>query len=292
MNRIIGIVLICTIYSMLSCNSQNSIEISTILTESKKEVKRNIDSANFYFDHVIVEHNNGAANDLLLKMYGNKIEQIETNIDQVLERLNMLGKEEKITQQEYEAWLKEIDLSSVMEKHEKIRKMGVDFNQLPVTNFYKLGQLYVDSINNFSMNFPNDWIVLNNYQDYTLMSSGPINEDISSKMKREGGFGLSISVFKKSVSTKEYYQGNLKSIKQEYKDIKILEERDIDLNGIPAIYVAHQCTINDMLITSIQVYFFNDNKGYVLNGSATSEDFEQYRDLYIEIARTFSLSGK
>lgn len=276
----------------ISCSSQTNQETELILKETKKKITSYIDSANHYFDLVIADHNKGIDNSEIERKYSKEIERFETKIDQVLNKPNELGKQGKLTQSEYNKWMNEIDFSSTIEKNKKVKSWGIDFNRLPVTNKYKLEQQYIDSNNGFTMSFPNNWTILDSYQDYTLMGAGPISIDTSSQMERQGGFGLDISVLKQDYSTIEYYQGNLTSIKKAYLDLKIIEEKSINLNGIQAKYIAHQCTVEGKPFTSIQVYFTYNKKGYVLNGTAISEEFERYRDLYIEIARTFKITKK
>ena len=281
---LIGILAIFT-----SCSSQNEQEAKILLKKLKKEIHIDIDSSNYYFDLVIKGHNEGTKNQILIEQYGRKIEQLETRIDQTIKKSNQLSQTAKLSNQEYELWIKEIDINSIMKKHQVIKSFGIDFEKLSITEHHELSQTYSDTKNNFTMGFPNDWEVMNNYQDYTLMAKGPIIVDDSGNIEIKGGFGLNITSYNKNFTPLQYYEGNLKSIIRAYPDLKILEEKNINLNGIPAKYVAHQCTVNGTLMTSIQVYFFNSNKGYVLNGTATSESFEIYRNLYIEIAKTFKL---
>lgn len=276
----------------MSCSSQSNQEKKLVLTETKNEIKTHIDSANYYYDLVISGHNQGMSNSTLIKKYGRRIEKIETEIDQALEKINKLGKEGKLTEREYEDWKKEFDLSLVMEKHKKVKNWGIDFTELPITNSYSLTQSYNDSINHFTINFPADWTIMPNYNQFTLMGAGPLKTDSLTPMKRDGGFGLDINKYDREVTTDEYYNGNLNSIKKGYTKFKILEEKNINLNGISAKYVAHQALVNGKEIVSIQIYFTKSKSGYILNGSATSESYESYRDLYIEISRTFRLNNK
>jgi hypothetical protein len=281
---LIGILAIFT-----SCSSQNDQKAKVLLKKSKEEIQIDIDSANYYFDLVIKEHNEGIKNDILIEQYGLKIEHLETRIDQTLKKSSQLSQTAKLSKEEYEIWIKDIEINSIMKKYQLIKSWGIDFEQLTVTKHHELVQTYSDTKNNFSMKFPGNWEVMNDYQDYTLMATGPIIVDDSGKLEIKGGFGLSISPFDKKFTSYQYYEGNLKSILKAYPELKILEEKDLNLDGIPAKYVAHQCSLNNKLMTSIQVYFFKSNKGYVLNGTARSENFEKYRDLYIEIAKSFKL---
>jgi hypothetical protein len=176
-----------------------------------------------------------------------------------------------------------IKTKSYSKENDKIVKIKFD------TTGIELSQVYYDSINNFTIRYPEEWILMENYQKFTLMGSGPVLIDEKTKMTRDGGFGLDIKSYDETFTNTSFYEGNLKSIRETVIDFKIIEEKTINLNGIKAKYVSHKCIYNETPVTSIQVYFFNDQKGYVLNGTATSEEFTKYRDLYISIALSFKL---
>lgn len=273
----------------ISCGPKTDPQVKFILEETEKEIKGYLDSVNHYFDLVITDHNKGISNSEIEKKYSRKIELLETKIDQAVRKPSLPGNAGKLSAKEYEKWVKGIDLSSFKEKHDKIMSLNINFDRLPVTRNYELKQHYSDSINHFSMSFPNNWTVLNNYQDYILIGTGPIGEDTSMQTKDRGGFGLDIGELGRHYSSTEYYNGNLKNLKASCSDLEIIEKKSIDLNGIDAEYVAFRCTMSEKSMTSVQVYFTNNTRGYVLSGTTLTEDFENSRNLYIEIARTFRI---
>lgn len=275
-----------------SCSSQLNEETSLILNETKTEINNYLDSTNYFLDLAITDHEKGINNSEIEKKYNKKIMRLESKISEALEKPNQLGRERKLTQREYEKWMNGIELTLVVDKIKKIKSLGIDINKLVITNNYDLKQHHVDSTNHFSLSFPENWTITNDFQGNTLMGLGPLNNDTSSQMKRQGGFGLNISKLKKDISTSDYYRSNISALKRDYPDFRIIEETTIILNGIQTKYIAHQCTEENMLITSIQFYFTSEKLGYVLNGSVVGEDIEKYRELYVEIARTFRLSEK
>lgn len=160
---------------------------------------------------------------------------------------------------------------------------------LPLTTSYSLEQVYTDPNNHFSMNFPKDWTIMDNYPNFALMAVGPVANDSSSKIARRGGFGIVIEQLEKPVSLEDYYGGNIENIRHSNPDFKIFEENKMELNGIPALYIYHQYTANGIYISSVQVYLIHNKKAYILNGSATDRDFMKYHDLYIGISKSFKL---
>lgn len=162
-------------------------------------------------------------------------------------------------------------------------------NKLPETHNYQLTQKYTDDTNNFSIQLPENWETHPKYDGNVLMANGPFLTNSQTQMTRAGAFAIRIVEMPIAHSTEVFYNGNLNPIKEEYKDFRIIEEYDIDINGISAKYISHSLTVNEIPATNVQIYFCKDKRGFILNGSAVTEDFATYRDLYIEIASTFML---
>ena len=271
--------------------SQNRVNVDAVLVESKAIMEMNVDSANFYLDMALEDYKIGVQPVELYNRYSRKVESFETGIDQALNEPNQLLENQIIDEETFKKWISTIDISSLVDKSKFLRENGVDFSTLPKTGNYNLSQVYIDSLNEFSLRFPESWTVMGNYQDYTMMAAGPITND-SSAMYRDGGFGLDVADLDEKLSSTEYYKGNLNGITDTYPDLQILEEKDITLAGQTAKYVAHACTVNGNPVISIQVYFTKGKKGYVLNGTAFQNEFDKYRELYIEIARTLEFKTK
>lgn len=171
-------------------------------------------------------------------------------------------------------------------------KIRYNHPELPKTHHHVLEQVYTDSINNFSIKFPKGWTFSNNTNKYTLIAAGPILLNNSkNKMVRDGGFVIDIKKFDEIPSVESYYLGNIEEISKTYSDFYTLEENSIFIDGVRGLYTEHQCKVSKLPIKSVQVYFIHKNKGYILSGTATTEKFEKYRDLYIEIARSFKFKN-
>lgn len=160
-------------------------------------------------------------------------------------------------------------------------------NKLSETHNYQLTQKYTDDTNHFTIQLPENWETHPKYDGNVLMANGPFLTSSKTQMTRAGAFAINIVEMPIAHSTEIFYNGNLDPIKEEYKDFRIIEEYDIDISGITAKYISHSLTVNKIPVTNIQIYFCKGKKGYILNGSAVTEDFANYRDLYTEIARTF-----
>lgn len=286
-NNISTIILISIIIiiSLTSCSSKSVDKLEW----KKKEIQTYFDSANFYMDKILADSKNGIPKDKIRNSYGRKLKKFQAKINQALKDANTIGNEMKISNKDYENWMNSFDTKALKEKNSELIIAGIDLSKLPETNNYQLSQKYIDDKNSFTIQIPQDWQAFPNYQGQTLMTAGAITDSTKTDMKRAGGFGVSITDLNKEYSNETFYYRNLDPIKKEYKDFDIIEEYDIDINGIPAKYISYSVTVKSKLVTSIQVYFCKGLKGYILNGTALGDSFETYRDLYIQIARTFTL---
>ena len=119
------------------------------------------------------------------------------------------------------------------------------------------------------------------------MGTGSYTMNENLEMLNRGGFDIKIRTLEKDYSYKTWLKGNLPSIKKEYADYKIKNEYEIETNGVPAICIYSVMTVNDVSLSSFQLYFTNEKTGYILSASAKTESFDLYQELFVEIAWTF-----
>ena len=281
MKNVILIVLIILISS--SCSNKES---QFVLNKTESEIRSSLDSSNYYFDLVISEHNNGVDNVTLHKKYDGNICRLERSIAASLEKVNILGKEGKLTNQERDDWIKKINIDQIKRKYETIKTFGIDFSQPLETDYFSLPQSYSDKNNNFSINFPSEWLIVPGYNQFTLMATGPLLID-SSRIITNVAFGVDIENQKESYSVEIYYKGNLSTIKKTANSFELLDEKDINIDGIRAKYVAFKFINKDISMITVQIYVMKNKKGYILNGSAPADSYGTSRYLFTEIARTF-----
>jgi len=289
MNKAISIVLFFGI--SCSCFSQIDKETQLILNETKSEIYRCLDSSNYYFDLVISEHNKGVDNETLIRKYSSSIDFWERRINDVLDNVNRLGLNGYLTQEQADDWLKDIYIKPAKQKAklEKIKRFGIDFSEVPFTHYYSLNGLYSDSLNRFSIQFPEDWITMPNYNPYTLMAKGPVLIDTITGLSVDAVFIVNVNEKASDFTTEQYYLGNLKSMKKSSYSFKILTEKDINIDGIPAKYVACEISNKGITMASIQIYFTTNTKTYILSGSGPVYYWDTLKYLFAEISRTFKI---
>ncbi|TAE00383.1 MAG: hypothetical protein EAZ97_06125 [Bacteroidetes bacterium] len=280
--NILSIIFLCSL--SISCFSQINQEARENLAKIKLNLQTQLDSSIYYFDLIIKEHNQGVGKSILIKKYAQKIEEAETSIDQTVEKANDVAQESNLSEEEYENWIKGINFNQISVKYQEIKVLGFDFKGLPITQEYPLSQLYQDSINRFSIHFPDNWEIVEDDR-FTLV----VHSNYLANKEKMAGFGIDINEMSKNFSTEQYYHGNMKSINKAYQNLKITEEEDINLNGMLVKYVVYQYSMNEKKLKCMQFFFTKDKKGYVINGTSANNVFDTYRSLFIEIARSFKL---
>ena len=213
----------------------------------------------------------------------------------------LLSKVKQLPPGTYERWLGSFNLKQLAEKNKKLTEIGIDLKYVPAGNFgavapksnlginVQLEQLYESPASKVSINLPKDWQVTEKKLETvtTILAAGPASDN--NAMTRKGAVEINIIEFDKDFTNEDFYNGNIASVKTRSKDFKMMQEPELDLSGIPSKCAIFSCSNNGVSITSIQVYFFMNRKGYIINGMSGSDHFSDYKDLYLSIIKTFRL---
>ncbi len=271
------------------------------LVQAKPGLNAYIDSADLYCDRLLVEYSAGTKKEVLAAAYGPKIKFYENSINQAFDRANILAVQKKLKPGVYERWLDGFNLKQLADKNKRLLSIGIDLASIPAADIVPntpvaaadtahnaLGQIYADKKNTFTLNLPKDWLANEKEQEgMTIIVAGPANNTAM----RNGAIGVNVMDYDKDLSSSDFYYGNIGLIKNNSKDFKLLQETDLDLSGIPAKCAIFSCINNGIPITSIQAYFFQNRKGYILNGTSASDHFNEYQSLYIAIIKSFRMRG-
>ena len=108
-------------------------------------------------------------------------------------------------------------------------------------------------------------------------------------MTRDGAVMLSIVNFDKDFTTADFYSSNIATVKNESKDFAMIQESDLDINDVSTKCAIFSCDNGGIATTSIQVYFFRNKKGYIINGTSAGSRFNDYKSLYLSIIKSIRL---
>lgn len=145
---------------------------------------------------------------------------------------------------------------------------------------------YDDLITGFSIKYPPDWERAQHIDEsITFIAPKESNSDI---------FPAGLGIFRKvasNVSLSYITQTQLKTLKNLYPDINILESFDTTFAGHPAHKIVFTATDNTShLRKAMQIWFKTDTKTYLITYKADVEKFPQYLPTIEKMLNSFYTS--
>jgi hypothetical protein len=288
-----------------SCNSDtNSEEHGTddFLAQAKPGLDAYIDSASMYCDKLLTEYRAGTNKELLATEYGPKIKYYENSINEALDKANIIRVQKKLLPGVYERWLSSLNLEQLADKNKKLRSIGIDLSNIAADNNIAIAprtvadssksilpQTYSDKKDSFILNLPKDWTITEKEQEgMRVIIASPANNIGAGS---NASFEVNIMDYTDQLSTEDFYNGNIAMIQNNSKDFKLLRETEIDIYGVVSKCAVFSCIKNNVSITSLQIFFFQNKKGYILNGTSTSDYFNEYSNLYVAIIKSFRMQN-
>ena len=147
-------------------------------------------------------------------------------------------------------------------------------------------KIYVDTENNFSISYPNDWEVPPFYvggafSAAALEENEPVAIVTVSSPITGVLFGLSTRDFFESIVRPE-------EAPEGYKRISVEE---MEINGIPAIRHIYTTPEDNKTIKHMEFWLKKDTVAFVIMCSSPVEHFEKYAKTFGQIAATFKIIG-
>lgn len=182
-------------------------------------------------------------------------------------------------------------LGELDEKKNIEERLEILKKNLPVIESINKLKRYRNKIFDFSVLLPEDWILKENVAGFSLVALNKLEEP-------EFGFreNISIAVFKSSPdeSLEHHEKLNLASMKKNLKNLEILQQEDIEINGLKAKMVVYSCSYpySDTEIIEGQEVLFFTKKGdtlYIIKGCAKQSDFDAYFILFKKIGYSLEI---
>jgi hypothetical protein len=132
----------------------------------------------------------------------------------------------------------------------------------------------------WSASMPRGW------EDRTMVTLvGPISED---------GFASNIVVTREKLedatTVEEYAQVQADLMREEIDGVELMDERSIEISGLPAFQRLQRFAIDDQIVQQVQTFIMGDNIIYAITGSSSVEDFNASIPAFKKFVETFELS--
>lgn len=87
---------------------------------------------------------------------------------------------------------------------------------------------------------------------------------------------------------KEYWEKNLDSYKNTFKDLTVTKEEEIKISDIDGYYVEYTAKVTDKEYKFGQAMVFNMNRVYIITYTAETEAFAKRLPVFTDVINTFS----
>lgn len=89
----------------------------------------------------------------------------------------------------------------------------------------------------------------------------------------------------KEYTLDEYYNANLQGLTQNIVNFNLVEQKNVDLNGVPAMRIEYTWG-DSSKVTTYQFIFVKGDKGFVVTFTATPDTFAKYQPIFDKIANS------
>jgi hypothetical protein len=132
----------------------------------------------------------------------------------------------------------------------------------------------------WSASMPEGW------EDRTMVTLvGPVSED---------GFASNIVVTRErledATTVEEYAQVQADLMREEIEGVELMDERSIEISGLPAFQRLQRFAIDDQVVQQVQTFIMGDDVIYAITGSSSVEDFNASIPAFKKFVETFELS--
>jgi hypothetical protein len=124
------------------------------------------------------------------------------------------------------------------------------------------------------------------WEDRTMATLvGPVSDD---------GFASNIVVTREKLedatTVEEYAKIQADLMREEIDGVELMDERSIEINGLPAFQRLQRFAIDDQVVQQVQTFIMGDNVIYAITGSASVEDFNGSIPAFKKFVESFELS--
>ncbi len=142
---------------------------------------------------------------------------------------------------------------------------------------------YINNKDKFSIQFPNNWEIKENYYGTNVMALSPLENN-------EDNFRENLNVVVETIparmSLEDYFSLSVKNLHQlnNFND-EFSGYDEFDNTKVKWLYYTHELANYKLKVVLYQLV--KDGKGYSITATAKAEDFDKYKDQFQNSASTF-----
>ncbi len=143
---------------------------------------------------------------------------------------------------------------------------------------------YVNKKDNFSIEFPPDWEIKENYYGTTVMALSSLENENDNFREN---VNVVVEVIPDGTSLNDYFSASVSNLKQlnNFND-EFSGYDEFNNNKTKWLYYSHEMGTYKLKVILYQ--FINGNKAYSITCTAKEEDFEKFKKQFKDAASTFN----
>ncbi len=146
--------------------------------------------------------------------------------------------------------------------------------------------LFSNPEDGYSIVFPKDWQTQANYLGTSVFStspqSGPL-DDVSENIN------IVAEKFTTPITSDQYFQANLTSMKRILKNLNILESAPVNVGGFTAVRAVITHDVNHRTQKNISYFLATGGRAYVITCSAEPQTFDAFKNVFDSVVATFKM---
>lgn len=161
-----------------------------------------------------------------------------------------------------------------------------EFNIINAQQFNTVAPFYtyVNQLNHFSLSFPSYWERNEGRMGTIVMALSPLESQMDTFRENVNVVNETLS---QPMNVEQYFQANLPSMQSMLQNFSIVEVGSGVINGFQTKWMVYQHSMNNMNLKAIVYFFVYNNFGYCITLTSLVDQFDRFRNLFVQIANTF-----
>jgi len=155
--------------------------------------------------------------------------------------------------------------------------------------FAKSNQVYNDPINNISMEYPEDWTVIE-LEDSQIRAMFVPSVQISDEVFRAIAM-VGVENLPPEMDLFDYSEIIVQTFQATIEDFDIIESYETALDQIPAQKLKFSARSEGIPVVGTAIWTIKDSKGYFILFMSTPKDFREYSEIARSMEESFQING-
>lgn len=145
---------------------------------------------------------------------------------------------------------------------------------------------FTNPADGYTISFPADWATQAHYLGTSVFSTSPQGDPMDTVREN---VNIVAERFAAPLTSQQYYQSNLISMKQILKDLVIVEASQVQMGPTTAVRAVVSQQVGDRKQKNLVFFIAFGGRAYVITCSAEPHTFDLFRPVFEQIVATFRM---